>query len=62
MGRPTKEFQVFDRTIRQLLAVPRATLERRLAEYREQAAQNPNRRGPKPKVKTPASSSDHDGN
>ena len=59
MARPTKEFQAFDRRMRQLLAVPRATLERRMAAYREQAAQNPNRRGPKPKVKPPASSS-HD--
>lgn len=51
MARPTKEFQAFDRTMKQLLAVPRATLERRIAEYREQAAKNPNKRGPKPKVK-----------
>ena len=34
-----------------LLAVPRAELQRRLDAYREQAAQNPNKRGPKPKVK-----------
>ena len=60
MGRPTKQFQAFDQTMKRLLAVPRATLERRMAEYREQAAQNPNKRGPKPKVKLSASSS-HDG-
>ena len=59
MARPTKAFQAFDRTMRQLLAVPRTTLERRMAEYREQAAQNPNRRGPKPKIK-PSASSSHD--
>jgi hypothetical protein len=49
MARPSKEYQAFDRTMKQLLAVPRATLNRRLAEYREQAAKNPNKRGPKPK-------------
>ena len=59
MARPSKEFQAFDQTMKRLLAVPRATLERRMAEYREQAAQNPNKRGPKPKIKPPASSS-HD--
>lgn len=50
MGRPTKEFQAFDQTMKRLLAVPRATLERRLTEYREQAARNPKKRGPKPKA------------
>lgn len=55
MGRPSKEFQAFDHTMRQLLAVPRATLERRMTEYREQAALNPNKRGPKPKATRPAS-------
>lgn len=55
MGCPTKEFQAFDRTMRQLLAVPRSTLERRMAEYREQAAKNPRKRGPKPKVTRRAS-------
>lgn len=56
MGRPTKEFQAFDQTMKQLLAVPRSTLERRMAEYREQAAQNPKKRGPKPKATRPAAS------
>lgn len=59
MARPTKEFQAFDRSIRQLLAVPRATLERRMAAYREQAAKNPKKRGPKPKVTRPDDAS-HD--
>ena len=55
MGRPSKEFQAFDQTMKQLLAVPRATLDRRMAEYREQAAKNPNKRGPKPKATRRAS-------
>ena len=49
MGRPTKEFQAFRDLTDRLLAVPRATMEARLAEYRETAAKNPNKRGPKPK-------------
>ena len=60
MARPTKEFQAFDQTMKRLLAVPRATLERRIAEYRAQADLNPKKRGPKPKVK-PSASSSHDG-
>jgi hypothetical protein len=33
-----------------LLSVPRAELQKRLDAYKEKAAQNPNRRGPKPKT------------
>ena len=49
--RPSKEYQNFTKTVAQLLAVPRATLDERLKRYREQAAQNPNKRGPKPKAR-----------
>lgn len=52
MGRPTKEYQAFRDLTDRLLAVPRATLEKRLASYQEQAAKNPHKRGPKPKIKT----------
>lgn len=55
MGRPSKEFQAFDQTMKRLLAVPRSTLERRMAEYRDTAAKNPRKRGPKPKAMRPAS-------
>lgn len=34
-----------------ILAVPRAEIVRREAEYKKQSALNPNRRGPKPKSK-----------
>ena len=49
MARPSKEYQARDLTDR-LLAVPRATVEKRIAEHREQAAKNPRKRGPKPKA------------
>jgi hypothetical protein len=45
----------FDTTIRKLLSVPHAEIQRREAEYRKQSLANPNRRGPKPKVKSSAS-------
>lgn len=49
MARPTKEFQAFDSTMRQLLTVPKAAVVERVAAHRERAAQNPRKRGPKPK-------------
>lgn len=42
-------FKRFDATVKGLLAVPRAVLLKREEEYKKRAAQNPNRRGPKPK-------------
>ena len=45
----------FDATIRKLLSVSHAEIQRREAEYRKQSLANPNRRGPKPKVKSSAS-------
>lgn len=42
----------FDATVRTLLSVPRVELLRREAEYKKQVDANPNRRGPKRKVKT----------
>jgi hypothetical protein len=44
----------FDEGIRQILSVPRATLVRRERAYKKKVAENPNRRGPKPKVKPSA--------
>lgn len=41
----------FDAIVRKVLAVPHAEIMRREAEYRRQSALNPNRRGPKPKIK-----------
>jgi len=48
-SRPSKQFQNFAKFTDRLLAVPRATLDERLKQHREQAAQNPQKRGPKPK-------------
>jgi hypothetical protein len=56
LSRPSKEFQAFRDLTKRLLAVPRATIQERLAQHREQAAKNPNKRGPKPKQKTTAPS------
>lgn len=50
MARQPKEYQAFSALVDRLLVVPKAELDRRQAEYREQAALNPNRRGPKPKA------------
>jgi hypothetical protein len=45
----------FDAAMRKLLSVPHAEIQRREAEYRKQSLANPNRRGPKPKIKPSAS-------
>jgi hypothetical protein len=50
MARPSKEYQAFRDLTDRLLAVPRAAVEKRIAEHREQAAKNPRKRGPKPKA------------
>jgi hypothetical protein len=43
------QFERFDATVGKVLAVPRAELLRREAEYRKQSLANPKRRGPKRK-------------
>lgn len=48
--RPSKEFRAFTKLTDRLLAVPRDVLQRRMVAYHEQAAKNPRKRGPKPKV------------
>lgn len=58
MGRPTKEFQAFDSAIRKLLTVPKSTIDERLVEHKKMAALNPNKRGPKPKIKPPSGDPD----
>jgi iron-sulfur cluster repair protein YtfE (RIC family) len=45
------EFEAFTRTIDHLLTVSHDELKRRMEEYKVQAAKNPHKRGPKPKVK-----------
>lgn len=51
MARPSKEYQAFAKLTDRLLAVPHAEIQKRVVQHREQSAQNPRKRGPKPKVK-----------
>ena len=50
MGRPSKEYQAFTHAVDRLLTVPYAEVKRRVERHREEAAKNPRKRGPKPKV------------
>jgi hypothetical protein len=43
------EFDRFDALVRKVIAVPRAEIQRRLAEHKRQSDANPNKRGPKKK-------------
>lgn len=43
------EFERFNRTMDKLLSVSHEELKRRMDAYKEQAAKNPRKRGPKPK-------------
>ena len=45
------QFDRFDAAVRKVLSVPHAEILRREEEYKRQSALNPNRRGPKRKVK-----------
>jgi hypothetical protein len=47
-------FKRFDEGMRQILSVPHSTLVRRERAYKKKSLANPNRRGPKPKVKPSA--------
>lgn len=51
MPKGSKEYTAFDRMIGELLSVPKAELDARVKAHKERAALNPNKRGPKPKVK-----------
>lgn len=48
-ARTSSEFQTFTATMDKLLSVPKTEISRREAEYKEKAARNPRKRGPKPK-------------
>jgi hypothetical protein len=48
-------FERFRHAMKSVLAVPHAEIKRRIEEHRKEAATNPNRRGPKRKVKPSAS-------
>ena len=40
----------FQKAMKGILAVPHDVIKKRIEEHREASAQNPNRRGPKPKA------------
>jgi hypothetical protein len=48
-------FRRFDDAVRQVLSVPHSLIERRERAYRKKVDANPNRRGPRRKVKPSAS-------
>jgi hypothetical protein len=43
-------FRRFTEATRAVLAVPHSEIKKRIEAYREKAAKNPNKRGPKPKA------------
>ena len=49
MPRSSNDFKRFDDLTRRLLVVSREIVQKRMAQHREQSAQNPRKRGPKPK-------------
>jgi hypothetical protein len=51
MAESKPEYEAFTRTLDKLLTVPHDELKRRMDAYKEKAAKNPNRRGPKPRKK-----------
>ena len=59
MPRHSKEYSAFVALTARLLAVPRAEMQRRIEAHREQAAQNPKKRGPKRKGVTPSADERH---
>ena len=55
----SSEFEKFDRLVGKVLAVPHSVIQKRLAEYREQADKNPRKRGPKKKKRPTSTASSH---
>lgn len=46
------EYEVFTGAVEHLMAIPKAEILRREAEYKKRADLNPRKRGPKKKIKT----------
>jgi len=57
MSRPPKEFHAFTSLVDRLLTVPKDEILRRVEAEKAASAENPNRRGPKPKIKTSSAAS-----
>jgi hypothetical protein len=49
------EYNTFTNAVEHIMSVPKTEILRREAEYQKQAALNPRKRGPKPKIKPSAS-------
>lgn len=49
--KPSREYDAFTSAVEHIMSVPKTEILRREAEYRKQAALNPHKRGPKPKIK-----------
>jgi hypothetical protein len=54
MSKALTERETFDTFMRKLVSVPHSEIKRRLDAHKEASAKNPNRRGPKRKVKASA--------
>jgi hypothetical protein len=54
----SEEYTAFDAGMRRILMVSKTELDARVKAHKERAALNPNKRGPKPKLKS-SSSDDH---
>ncbi len=54
MPKASKEYIAFDTAMRQVLTVSKPELDARVKAHKEQSAQNPNKRGPKPKTPVPS--------
>jgi hypothetical protein len=52
--KPSEEYTAFDKAMRQILTVSKSELDARVRAHKERAALNPNKRGPKPKLKPSA--------
>jgi hypothetical protein len=50
------EYEAFTNAVERLMAVPKAEILRREAEYKRQADLNPHKRGPKRRIKLPSAS------
>lgn len=51
MSKGSKEYTAFDAAMRRILTVSKAELDARMKAHKERAALNPNKRGPKSKVR-----------
>jgi len=55
--KPNGEFGEFDTLVGRVLAVPHSVIQKRVAEARELASQNPNKRGPKKRKRSTSTAS-----